>query len=86
MSEDEYSTNCNGNKNELVRVKVSAYNCKHYHEDVRDKMCCDAFPEGIPFETDFVLLLPQLLANTLIKYCIMPRNIWVAINCLFSRY
>ena len=23
--------------------------CKHYHED-KKKMCCDAFPEGIPLE------------------------------------
>lgn len=23
--------------------------CKHYHEDAK-KMCCDAFPDGIPLE------------------------------------
>lgn len=22
--------------------------CIHYHEGVEDRMCCDAFPDGIP--------------------------------------
>ena len=24
--------------------------CKHFHENVKDRMCCDAFPDGIPSE------------------------------------
>jgi len=24
--------------------------CQHYHDERTDKMCCDAFPEGIPLD------------------------------------
>lgn len=24
--------------------------CKHYHEEAKERSCCDAFPNGIPLE------------------------------------
>ncbi len=24
--------------------------CKHFHEDKLERSCCDAFPEGIPWD------------------------------------